>query len=176
MESILESSQQIISRIEEILTIKHYDYYPNENKVWISESKTIPRYCFLPEYVCEIINDYLNGEKFELEISLDKVLDEYLFVNIKKDKWQGEKVEQNNYRRILKRAGKRVGLNPNKIITHAGRSTKAQSLIENGCSDFEIMEIMGWHSIHTIESYRRQFSPKFSKAINQKITKHTRED
>lgn len=117
-------------KIEEILTIKHYDYYPNDNKVWISESKTIPRYCYLPEYVCNIVNDYLNSEKFELEIELDKVLDEYLFVNIKKGNGQGEKVSQNNYIKILKRAGKRVGLNPNKIITHSGRSTKAQDLIE----------------------------------------------
>lgn len=161
-------------RIEEILTIKHYDYFPNENKFWISESKTIQRYCFLPQYVCEVINDYLSSEKFNLEINMDKVLDDYLFVNIKKGKNQGGKVNQDNYRKILKRAGKRVGLNPDKIITHAGRSTKAQLLIESGCSDFEIMELMGWASIQTVESYRKQFSPEFSKSISEKIVKHKR--
>lgn len=161
-------------RIEEILTIKHNDYYANECKVWISESKTITRYCYLPQYVCDIINDYLAGEKFELEIKLDRQLDEYLFVNLKKGQKQGEKVDQGNYRKILKRAARRIGLNPNKIITHAGRSTKAQELIEQGCTDFEIMEIMGWSSIKTVESYRKQFSPKFSQEINNKISKRRR--
>lgn len=160
-------------RIEEILTIKHYDYSANECKVWISESKTITRDCYLPQYVCDILNDYLNTEKFDLELKQDKQFDEYLFVNLK-GKSQGEKVDQDNYRKILKRAGKRIGLNPSKIITHAGRSTKAQTLIEQGFNDFEIMEIMGWSSINTVETYRKQFSPKFSKQIHEKIIKRKR--
>ena len=161
-------------RIEEILTIKHYDYNANKCKVWISESKTITRDCYLPQYVCDIINDYLNSEKLQVELNLDKQLDEYLFVNLRNGKEQGEKVNQNNYRKILKRIGKRIGLNPSKVITHAGRSTKAQELIEQGHSDFEIMDIMGWSSIKTVESYRKQFSPKFSKQINDKIPKRSR--
>lgn len=161
-------------RIEEILTIKHYDYFANECKLWISESKTITRYCYLPQYVCSIINDYLNSEKVEVELKLDKQLDEYLFVNLRGGKHQGEKVNQNNYRKILKNSAKRIGLDPDKVITHAGRSTKAQELIEQGCNDFEIMEVMGWSSIETVESYRKQFSPKYSKRINEKIYKRTR--
>lgn len=162
-------------RIEEILTIKHNDYYPNENKIWISESKTINRYCYLPQYVCDIINDYLNAEKFEIEICLDKPIDDYLFVNIKKGKNQGGKVTQSNYRKILKRAGKRIGLNPEKVITHAGRSTKAQELIECNCNDMEIMEVMGWSSIETVKNYRKEFSPKLSKAISEKVYKRKRQ-
>lgn len=161
-------------RIEEILTIKHYDYFPNENKIWISESKTITRFCYLPKYVCDVINDYLNSEKFGLEIKLDNQLDEFLFVNLRAGSTQGEKVDQDNYRKILKRVGKKIGLNPSRIITHAGRSTKAQQLIEQGCNDFEIMEIMGWSSIDTVKSYRKQFSPDFSKKISEKVIKRRR--
>ena len=161
-------------RIEEILTIKHYDYYANKCKVWISESKTITRDCYLPQYVCDIIDDYLSSEKLNVELNLDKQLDEYLFVNLRNGEEQGGKVNQNNYRRILKRVGKRIGLNPSKVITHAGRSTKAQEMIEQGNNNFEIMEVMGWSSITTVESYRKQFSPKFAKKINDKVTKRRR--
>lgn len=161
-------------RIEEILTIKHYDYSSNENRVWISESKTIKRFVYLPQYVCDIIDDYLNTEKFDVEVKLDTQLDDYLFVNIKGGQSQGKKVSQGNYRVILKRAAKRIGLNPNKVITHAGRSTKAQELIEQNCSDFEIMEIMGWSSIETVKNYRKEFSPEFAKTISGKVFKRKR--
>lgn len=161
-------------RIEEILTIKHYDYFPNEERVWISESKTITRYIELPKYVCKIIDDYLNTEKFDLEINTDKMIDEYLFVNLKKGKNQGEKVSQANYRKILKRAGEKIGLNPKYVITHAGRSTKTQELIEVGCTDEEIMQVMGWSSRHTIDRYKKEFSVKLAKTTSDKVYKRSR--
>ena len=161
-------------RIEEILTIKMYDYDANERTVFISESKTVNRYCVVPEYLCQIINDYLLSERFSVEIENPNTSDEFLFINLKKGKSQGEKLTQGNYRKILKSVAKKVGLSPNKTITHAGRSTKVEELITNNASDTEIMDIMGWRSFSIIQSYRKQFSKTRSKAINDKIQKRRR--
>ncbi|MGK0466384.1 tyrosine-type recombinase/integrase [Clostridium sp.] len=158
------------ARIEEIATIKINDFNSNEIKVFISESKTMVRDIFLSLETCQIIEDYIYTERAKLEERLNYKIDsKYLFLNLRKGKSQGKKIKQGNYRKILKNVGKISGMDPSKIITHAGRSTKVQKMLKEGATNEEIRIVLGWSSDKTIESYRKKFDAEIALNALKKI-------
>lgn len=167
-------------RIDEILSIREEDFDIYNQSVYIRESKTLQRYLYVPRELCEDIDEYINTERRDVET--DVGLLEYLFVNLRKDSNYGRKMSSQNYLKVLKRYAEKSGFDPKEIITHAGRSTKAQELIEqqilvenSGISDALIMEIMGWSSIDSINPYKKQNNLKIQKAISSKIKQRKRE-
>jgi len=165
------------ARIEEILTIKKEDYISTQQKVFISQSKTMLRWIFLPLDVCKIIESYLYTERDVVENEMDFMgVEPYLFINLKNTRFKGKKVQQGNYRRILKIAGKKAGFNPEEIITHAGRSTKTQQMIKQGANNEQIRNVLGWNNEKSIESYRKKFDNDIALSASQDINKRGRVD
>jgi integrase len=167
-------------RIDEILNIKYSDYDSYERKIYISKSKTFERDVYLPLYVCEEIDRYINTERQQVEVI--KGILEPLFINLNKGKYQGTQVKYLNYYTILKNCANRAGMRSEEIITHAGRSTRAQSLVEHqvlhpedGITDSIIQEIMGWSNIDSIQPYKKQFNPEIMKKTLMKIEERKRE-
>lgn len=168
-------------RIDEILNLKYYNYDNLERTIYIDTSKTFDRHIVLPQYVCDEIDRYIMTERQEVEAKVG--VSEWLFLNMREGKHIGKKLTYRNYYEILKRCAKRAGLNPEEIITHAGRSTRVQELIEHqalypedGITDAIIMEIFGWSSIDSIKPYKRNFSAKLQKNTIDKICERKRKD
>jgi len=166
-------------RIDEILNIKYSDYDSNDCKIYVSKSKTFQRDVYLPPYLCKEIDRYINTERQEIEKKLGLL--DFLFVNLNKGKHQGKRVSYLNYYRILKNCARRSGFIESEIITHAGRSTRAQQLIEyqimhpeEGLTDELILEIMGWSSIDSIKPYKKQFNPTIMKETLKKVKERKR--
>ncbi len=166
-------------RIDEILNIKYVDYDNYERKIFISKSKTFSREIYLPSYLCDQIDMYINTERRDIE-SQRGIL-ESLFINLNRGKYQGDKVKYRNYYTILKNCAKRAGLRHEEIITHSGRATRAQNLIEHqvlypddGITDIFIQEIMGWSNIESIKPYKKQFNPKIIKETLLKVEERGR--
>lgn len=159
-------------RIEEILSIQEEDYNSFEQSLFIRKSKTNERYLDVPRELCDEIDVYIYTERRDVEAELGLL--KYLFVNLRKDRFYGKKVSTRGYLSILKTYSQRVGFDPTEIITHAGRSTRAQELLEmqiegNSVSDPLIMEIMGWNNISSIKPYKKQNNLKLQKKVNDMI-------
>ncbi|MGH4121735.1 MAG: tyrosine-type recombinase/integrase [Clostridium sp.] len=162
-------------RIEEIVTIKKEDYISSEKKVYISESKTMLRWLYLKPSVCQIIEDYLFTERdvIENEMGFEGV-EPYLFINLATNS-KGKKVQQGNYRKILKRVGKKSGFNPEEVITHAGRHTLTQQMIKLEYTNQQIMTVLGWNSEETIELYKKKFDNDIALSASKKINRRERD-
>lgn len=178
---IFLTSVKLGCRIDEILSIREEDYDSNNQSIYIRESKTLQRYLYVPKELCEEIDRYIQTERRDVETELGLL--DYLFVNLRKDSSYGKKVDPQNYLKLLKGYAEKVGFDPKEIITHAGRSTKAQELIEqqvldenSGISDALIMEIMGWSNIDSIKPYKKQSNLKIQKAVSAKIKQRKRKD
>lgn len=168
-------------RIDEILSIKYCDYDSYDRKIFISKSKTFSRDIYLPDYVCDEIDRYINTERQTVE-SIKGIL-EPLFINLNNGKNQGEQLQYINYYNIFKKCVKRAGFVPSEFITHSGRSTRAQELIEHqvlypedGITDIFIQEVMGWSSIDSIKPYKKQFNPKIMKETLRKVKERKRKE
>ena len=89
---------------------------------------------------------------------------------------QGKPLRYGNYYAILKRCAQRAGLDPGKIRTHSGRSTKVMEYLEHqslhpedGITDAVIMESFGWRSADSIIHYRNHNNPDIAKAVMEKL-------
>ena len=67
-----------------------------------------------------------------------------------------------NYLAVLKGCARRAGMDPSKIRTHSGRSTKVMGLLENGAlnpaerkSEAELLYHFGWKSINSMQPYMK---------------------
>ncbi|MEB2492159.1 site-specific integrase [Peribacillus frigoritolerans] len=148
------------------LHISHYDFHEGilrvikssnvENKATV---KTKERDLYISTSLNNDLLDYIRADRFEADVNGS----EYLFLN-HKGSAKGTPLEQKNYLKILKRAAKRAGFDPKEIITHAGRSTKAQKLLEDReeglVTDGFIKEEMGWSSIDTLDMYVKAFDAR----------------
>lgn len=166
-------------RINEILTLKYENYNYIDKSIYIHKSKTFSREVVLPQYVCDELDRYISTERQIVEAKHG--ICEPMFINLKEGKWQGRPLTYRNYWEILKRCAVRAGLNPEKIITHAGRSTRAQELVESqilhpelGISETYIMDIMGWSSIDSLKPYKKQLNTKIQKKIVEKVEERKR--
>lgn len=174
-------------RIDEALSVRLDDFDAEAGVIKPSRSKgkasvkvgreNYLRVIALPSKTQELLKRYILTERMLAENESMKV-SQYIFINIKSGKYQGQPLSYRNYLRILKSAAKRAGLNADKIRTHSGRSTKVMDVLEygalnpeNALTDVEILETFGWKSTDSIESYRNHNNPIIAKSLIEKLHK-----
>lgn len=164
-------SVELGCRCEEILTIK-YANYNWDQVIYISQSKTFNRHLAMDKGLDASIKQYILTDRAEIESEVGVC--EYLFLN-KKGQYKGSRVQYHNFREILKGCARRAGLSEEKVITHAGRSTRAASLFKMqrqgvlGVTDEFILQTMGWSSIESAKPYRKMLDIDEKKAIIEKL-------
>ena len=155
-------------RIDEVLSIQKNDVDLQQQTVKLTRSKgktkETARTVILSERSSKLIQDYLFSERDILEMELleeGKIPDQTLFLNLRKrtDSY-GRPVQYTSWQAILKRAAKKAGMDPKRIRTHSGRSTRAQELYNlqsqfpDQLSDSQIKQIMGWKNIDSGNPYK----------------------
>lgn len=157
-------------RIDEILSSQMHLYHAGEGTLKLCRSKgrseEAARICVLSERSRALLEEYLYNERSAVEqrlIELGRVAPTEIFLNLRERKDSfGEPMGYHNALEILKRAAKRAGLDPSKIRTHSGRSTKASELFRQQAvdpstlTDNQILEIMGWRSMDSAEPYKNR--------------------
>lgn len=176
-------------RIDEVLSITLDSYNATDRIVQPTRSKgrananrkSNPlRVVALPEETCNIINRYIQTERATAETESGQI-SQYLFINLNSGKTQGMPLRYHNYLKILKRCTERAGLDPSKIRTHNGRSTKVMEFLEHqalhpedNITDGIIMESFGWRSFSSIDHYRNHNNQIIAKSVMEKL--HKEED
>ena len=163
-------------RIDEVLSLTLSNYDPINSIVTTNRSKskdtrTIP----LSDNTVEAIEDYLFNERSDVEIHCNNPT-EYLFLNLKRGRYFGKKVSYNNFLTVLKKASYRAGLDPTKIRTHSGRSSKTMELLtfqaehpEINLTDEQIRLLMGWENVNSIKPYINYKDERILLAVAKKI-------
>lgn len=178
-------------RIDEVLSITFDSYnaidrivQPTRSKGCANASKKSNplRVVALPEKTCNIIDRYIQTERANAEMESGRI-SQYLFINLNSGRTQGTPLRYHNYLKILKRCAKRAGLDPSKIRTHNGRSTKAMEFLEHqalhpegNISDGIIMESFGWRSFSSIDHYRNHNNQIIAKSVMEKLHKEDEHD
>ncbi len=171
-------------RIDKALSIKLSQYDMDQRIVKPSRSKGKEsqtgdkndlRLIVLPKATCEILDRYIQTERTDSETESGK-LNDWLFINLRKDKYQGDVLKYRSYWGIIKKCAARAGLDPEQIRTHSGRSTKTMELLEHqvlfpedGITDLIIMETMGWESPESIQPYKNHNNMIIAKAAADKV-------
>lgn len=179
---IFKVSHETGARIGEILGIKLDEYDSHERLLKIRRDvtnpnealvKTLDRDLYISEELADDLDNYIAGERSDIES--DVGLCDYLFLTTK-GKNKGISVQYPAILKSFKKAGERAGLNPKDVITHSGRSTRAQKLIELsiehpeiGITDDYITEEFGWESIDTLKNYKKKVNSRLRKKITEKI-------
>ena len=158
-------------RIDEILSAKMNNYDDSEGILTLHRSKgrqtgNTGRIVILSNKSKELLENYLFYERAIVEMNLlekNKLPDEEIFLNLRElDESYGSAVKYHNIYEIIKNAAKRAGLDPSKIRTHSGRSTKAGELFRyqaehpEQLTDSQIQAIMGWKSLDSAEPYKNR--------------------
>jgi integrase len=179
-------------RIDEALSVRLDDFDADAGVIKPSRSKGKPsvaygrenhlRVVVLPSKTCEILARYLTTERMQAEND-SMHISQYIFINLKVGRYQGKPLSYRNYLKILKTASKKAGLNPDRIRTHSGRSTKVMDVLEYGAlhpesalTDVEILEVFGWKSTDSIEPYRNHNNPIIARSIIEKLNKMEGQD
>ena len=173
-------------RIDEVLSITLESYNATDRIVQPTRSKgrananrkSNPlRVVALPEKTCNIIDRYIQTERATAETESERI-SQYLFINLNSGRTQGTPLRYHNYLKILKRCAERAGLDPSKIRTHNGRSTKAMEFLEHqalhpedNITDGIIMESFGWRSFSSIDHYRNHNNQIIAKSVMEKLHK-----
>ncbi len=173
-------------RIDEVLSITLDSYNATDRIVQPTRSKgraNANRKCnplrvvALPEKTCNIIDRYIQTERATAETESERI-SQYLFINLNSGRTQGTPLRYHNYLKILKRCAERAGLDPSKIRTHNGRSTKAMEFLEHqtlhpedNITDGIIMESFGWKSFSSIDHYRNHNNQIIAKSVMEKLHK-----
>lgn len=178
-------------RIDEVLSITLDSYNATERIVQPTRSKgranankrSNPlRVVTLPEKTCNIIDRYIQTERAIAEMESGRI-SQYLFINLNSGRTQGTPLRYHNYLKILKRCAGRAGLDPSKIRTHNGRSTKVMEFLEHqalypedNITDGIIMESFGWRSFSSIDHYRNHNNQIIAKSVMEKLHKEDEHD
>jgi site-specific recombinase XerD len=174
-------------RIDEVLSMRLGNYNPVEQVIQPSRSKGRQdvrtgtfnhlRTVALPAVTCEVLNKYIQTERMIAE-NQSGIISNFIFLNTQKDTNQGKPLSYSNYYKIFKRCAIRAGINPDKVRTHSGRSTKVMEFIEHqilhpedGITDAIIMESFGWRNDGSIASYRNHNNQVIAKEIMRKLHK-----
>lgn len=165
-------------RIDEALSMRLGDYDPARRCIRPSRSKgredaiygakNPHRVIALPTAVCVLLDRYLQTERVLAENQSGR-LSEYIFINLNRGRTQGEPLQYLNYYKIFKACALRAGLDPTKVRTHSGRSTKVMRMLEHGSSDTDILHQAGWRRIDSITSYRDENNPIMAHRILRKL-------
>jgi integrase len=158
-------------RIDEILSLRLHDYKSSEGIMQLFRSKgkqdgEATRICVLSEKSRSFLEEYLFNEREPVEIELIRIgitVPDNIFLNIKRRKNSfGNPVGYHNALERIKVAANKAGLDPKKIRTHSGRSTKAGELFREqaknpmNLTDNQILEIMGWANMSSAEPYKNR--------------------
>jgi integrase len=172
-------------RIDEVLSMRLSDYDPLEQSVQPSRSKgretavygrqNSHRLVILPKATCELMDQYIRTERMTAENQSLSVSD-CLFINLNRGERQGQALRYGNYYRIFKACAARAGLDPAKVRTHSGRSTKVMRMLEADAADTEIMYQTGWRRLDSIVSYRDDNNPIVARRVFQKLHPKDRGD
>jgi integrase/recombinase XerD len=171
-------------RIDEVLSTRLSDYDKENRIVRPSRSKgkassnsdkSNLRPVVLPKSTCEVLNRYIFTERADAETDSGR-LSEWLFINLRKDKSQGNALSYRSFWGIIKGCAKRAGIDEMKIRTHSGRSTKVMEILEHqsrhpedGITDVIIMEMMGWKSLESINPYKQEDNMIIAMEASKKI-------
>lgn len=172
-------------RIDEALSMTLSHYNSVEQTIQPTRSKGKPdarldrenplRLVALPTELCGLLNRYIQTERMIAE-NESGIISNTLFINLQHSETQGKPLGYSNYYQIFKRCAVRAGIDPKKIRTHSGRSTKVMEYLEHqalypedGIDDSVLMESFGWSSADSILPYRNHNNPAIAKAIMEKI-------
>jgi len=174
-------------RIDEVLSMTLDSYNFAERMIQPTRSKGKPdvrsgnnylRTVSLPAETCDVINRYIETERTQAENESNRI-SQKLFINVNRGAHQGKSLTYTNYIKRLKSCAKRSGMDPSRIRTHNGRSTKVMEFLEHqalypedGITDAVIAESFGWSSIDSIRHYRDHNNQIIAKTVNDKL--HTK--
>jgi integrase/recombinase XerD len=172
-------------RIDEALSVRINDLDSEKGIIKPSRSKgklsaesgreNNLRVVALPMNTLKLLERYIVTERMLAE-NESMVVSQYIFINLKIGKSQGQPLSYRNYLRILKSAARKAGLDHDRIRTHSGRSTKVMDILEysalhpeKGLTDVELLETFGWKSTDSIEPYRNHNNPIIAKSLIEKL-------
>lgn len=171
-------------RIDEVLSMTLDSYDAASRMIQPTRSKGRPdarhdanqlRTVTLPAETCEVVNRYIETERTQAENESGNI-SQQIFININRGRYQGNVLSYSNYIKRLKRCAARAGMNPARIRTHNGRSTKAMEFLEHqalypedGITDVIIAESFGWNSVDSIRHYRDHNNQIIAKTVNDKL-------
>ena len=175
---ILGLKKHDIDEDNRIIKIRRNENYENEALAKTHE-RDVPVLDDIPIVGDDLftdINNYLIERK-----QADIYGSPFLFINYQGE-YAGLPMRRRNYLKILKKVGMEIGIDPEKIRTHSGRSTRAQDLleksVENEIPHHFIKNYMGWASIDTLKDYEKKMDTKvqikaLDKLSERKIKKDT---
>jgi integrase len=165
-------------RIDEVLSMRLEDYDFIKRCIRPSRSKgredamygmeNPHRTILLPAETCALLNRYLQTERMLAE-NQSGILSEYIFINLNGGKDQGKPLRYSSYYKAFKACAGRAGLDPAKIRTHSGRSTKVMRMLEVEASDSDIIYQTGWRRLESIIPYRDDNNPIIAHQIFRKV-------
>jgi len=168
-------------RIDEVLSICFEGYdgesvTPSRSKGREDDGDDI-RTVTLSAKTREILDKYIFTERSEAE-SESGVLSQYIFINLKKGDNQGKPLRYRAFWECLKCCAKRCGIDPARIRTHSGRSTKVMEYLEHqslhpedNITDNMIMYQFGWSSLKPLEFYRNFNNKIIAQSAHDKLHK-----
>lgn len=157
-------------RIDEILSAQMSLYCAADGTIKLYRSKGKAegegRICVLSERSRSLLEEYLYNERSAVEeklIETGALIPAEIFLNLREraDSF-GKPMAYHNALEIIKRAARHAGLDPAKIRTHSGRSTKVGELLRQqavdpgSITDNQIADIMGWKSMSSAEPYKNR--------------------
>lgn len=157
-------------RIDEILSAQIDLYRADEGTLKLFRSKGRRegegRVCVLSERSRRLLEEYLYNERSAVEgklIDSGVLVPTEIFLNLREREGSfGKPMAYHNALEIIKRAAKHAGLDPAKVRTHSGRSTKMEELLRQqaldpaSLTDNQILDIMGWKSMESAEPYKNR--------------------
>ena len=173
-------------RIDEILSCRMSNYDDIEGCIILFRSKgrktgQTNRTVVLSDRSRKLLEDYLFTERSSVENNLidQGVLPpDEIFLNLKmRTGTYGKPMGYHNILEIIKRAGASAGIDPSRIRTHSGRSTKAGELFRyqaahpEELSDNQIKEIMGWRELSSAEPYKNRQDKETIKLTAKRLRK-----
>jgi integrase len=173
-------------RIDETLSMRLADYHAAERLIQPSRSKRRQsastghenklRTVRISKETAKVLNEYLFMERPSAENASGTISD-WIFL-ILRGSSVGQPLSYHNFRKILKSCAERCGLEPEKIKTHSGRSTKVMEVLENNTlhpedtkSDIQIKALFGWSSIDSITPYMNHNSEIMANAAYKRHKK-----
>ncbi len=160
-------------RIDEVLSMTLNSYRSAERLIQPNRSKRRRtaennlenklRVVRISEETAKYLEEYLRTERVVAE-NESGIVSEIMFLNLQGEQ-QGTPLTYHNYRKIFRKAGERAGLDPEKLRTHSGRSTKVMEVLEFNAqhpkeakSDIQIQHLFGWSNINSMDDYRNHNS------------------
>ena len=171
-------------RIDEILSSRMEDYDRSTGILTPYRSKRKPdgselRSASLSERSIKLLNDYFSEERYPAEAALfdmGRMPADNIFVTLRRGDTFGEPLKYMTFRQALKGAAKRAGIDPDRVRTHSGRSTRANEVFRDIAEHPEhwkdmkqVRDIFGWKSDKSFDPYVNRNDIRTQKAVAKKL-------